>query len=330
MVAVSGQHTAGSKGDIFTPVDLSGVAGQNDGDASVQEAMSSEVDKRMHKALDDLKVKYGDGDESVETSEHGPTGTAYRKRENEEAVQRRGEAREKAAQRDARKKDVRRQANERKLDEEGLGCSDEDSDNEGGVVDDELEDLRASRVAQLKAMHSQRLDDLAHGHGRYAEISQDEFLTDVLRSKFAAVHFYHDGFEKCKVMHHHLNIVAQKHISAKFMKLNAERAPFFVEKLSVQVLPTVIIFKDGKACARLVGYDGLTEGLEKGKEDEWKTERLQAWLAKTGIIEFEEQATEQEITQHTLAGMRAAAMRGLADNQDFADDDDLFDSDGES
>lgn len=41
--------------------------------------------------------------------------------------------------------------------------------------------------------------------------------------------------------------------------MNAEKAPFFVEKLVIRVLPTVVCFKDGVAFpSRVVGFDGLT------------------------------------------------------------------------
>lgn len=32
-------------------------------------------------------------------------------------------------------------------------------------------------------------------------------------------------------MHHHLQILAQRHIEAKFVKINAEKALFFVDKV---------------------------------------------------------------------------------------------------
>ena len=41
------------------------------------------------------------------------------------------------------------------------------------------------------------------------------------------------------------------------------------------VLPTVVVFTDGVATARLVGFDGLTDGLAPGHEHEFRTEALQ-------------------------------------------------------
>ena len=73
----SGQHICGSKADIFTPVNPMGGTGTEE-DASIQEAMSAEVDKRMNNALNDLREKYADKDaDNCESSVHGPSGAAY-------------------------------------------------------------------------------------------------------------------------------------------------------------------------------------------------------------------------------------------------------------
>jgi hypothetical protein len=42
------------------------------------------------------------------------------------------------------------------------------------------------------------------------------------------VHFYHKDFERCKIVDHHLREIAKAHIEAKFLYLNAEKAPFFI------------------------------------------------------------------------------------------------------
>lgn len=54
-------------------------------------------------------------------------------------------------------------------------------------------------------------------------------------------------------MDKHLKSLAQKHVETKFVKINAEKTPFFVEKLSIRVLPSVVIFADGKSIDTLVG-----------------------------------------------------------------------------
>jgi thioredoxin-like negative regulator of GroEL len=39
------------------------------------------------------------------------------------------------------------------------------------------------------------------------------------------------------------------------MKINAEKCPFFVEKLKIKVLPTIIYFIDGKSVHTVTGFD---------------------------------------------------------------------------
>jgi len=48
-------------------------------------------------------------------------------------------------------------------------------------------------------------------------------------------------------------------METKFIKLNAEKAPFFVSKLSIRTLPTLIRFTDGVAdhTKRITGFEGL-------------------------------------------------------------------------
>jgi thioredoxin-like negative regulator of GroEL len=50
--------------------------------------------------------------------------------------------------------------------------------------------------------------------------------------------------------------------------LNAEKSPFFVQKLAVKMLPSVICFIDGVAVDRVVGFSEL------GNTDEFKTIEL--------------------------------------------------------
>ena len=54
-------------------------------------------------------------------------------------------------------------------------------------------------------------------------------------------------------MDKHLKILAEKHVETKFVKINAEKTPFFVDKLSIRVLPSVVVFADGKSVDTLVG-----------------------------------------------------------------------------
>ena len=98
------------------------------------------------------------------------------------------------------------------------------------------------------------------------------------------MHFFHSEFERCKVMDHHLKIIAPLHISCKFLRIDAEKAPFFITKLKVQTLPTLIVLKDGKVVDRLTGFEGLA--LDPAEPDKWHTGRLRQWIATTGAIKY--------------------------------------------
>ena len=59
--------------------------------------------------------------------------------------------------------------------------------------------------------------------------------------------------------------IVKKHTEALICKIDAEKCPFFVTKLQVQMLPTIISFIDGVAVDRIIGFEEL------GGVDEFKT-----------------------------------------------------------
>jgi len=123
--------------------------------------------------------------------------------------------------------------------------------------DDDLEALRARRRQQMKDKQEKRLKYQALGHGEFDEIQEEAFLKTVTASERCVVHFYHKDFEKCKVMDMHLRKCARKFFGTKFVKLDAEKAPFFVDKLKIKTLPCAVVFVDGVAVGRQVGFEGL-------------------------------------------------------------------------
>jgi hypothetical protein len=138
--------------------------------------------------------------------------------------------------------------------------------------DDSLEAMRARRRQQMKEAHEKKLKYQGLGHGSYDEIEEEVFLKTVTSSQRAVVHFYHNNFEKCKIMDMHLRKCARKFLGTRFVKLDAEKAPFFVEKLQIKTLPCAVVFNDGVAKGRQVGFDGLGG-------DEFETVHL-AWRIK--------------------------------------------------
>ena len=141
----SGQHITGSKADIFTPVNPLGGAA-TDEDKSIQEAMTEEVDKRMRNAVEDLREKYATGGSNVETSEHGPSGAAYRQKQQAIDNAKAKKRAERYLKEQERAEQVRRQAAEQIIEEEGVGESSDDDEYLDGLEDDGdiLQNLRTS------------------------------------------------------------------------------------------------------------------------------------------------------------------------------------------
>merc|ERR1712070_479567 len=121
----------------------------------------------------------------------------------------------------------------------------DDLDDDDLLNDPDLAAMQAKRLEAMKMRHMQEKMNHAQGHGEYREIVEEEFLKEVCGSEHVVVHFYHVEFIRCKVMDQHLAKIAHDHMECKFLKINADKAPFFVNKIGVQVLPTVVVFKDG-------------------------------------------------------------------------------------
>lgn len=179
-----------------------------------------QVRSRLLKAAGEIGEKYESGNGGQDSSIDDPTGAAYKEKQ-------------------AAEKALRKQQRERQAAVEAASAP-KSSGGEGGLEegDDEDEDydlrqLREQRLKQIKDSHQQRLDNLGKGHGQYREISQDEFLNEVTSSLRVVCHFYHGDFPRCKIIDHHIQRLVARHVETKFIKINAEKAPFFAEKVCV-------------------------------------------------------------------------------------------------
>lgn len=144
--------------------------------------------------------------------------------------------------------------------------------------DPELEKLHAERIASLKREAEKREVLKRQGHGEYREITEGDFLGEVTGSEKVICHFYHREFYRCKIMDKHLKALAPVYVGTKFVKLDAENAPFFVAKLAIKTLPCVILFKKGIAVDRLIGFQDL------GSKDDFSTRALENILKMKDII----------------------------------------------
>lgn len=176
-----------------------------------------QVRSRLQKAATQIGEKYESGNAPVETSVDGPTGALYREKE----------AKDKEARKLAKKE--RQAAEAAAADEEELSRKLQGDEEED--ADYELRMLRDARLKEMKQAHKEKADNIGKGHGQYREITQDEFLGEVTGSARVVCHFYHNDFPRCKIMDHHIQRLVGRHVETKFIKINAEKAPFFVEKV---------------------------------------------------------------------------------------------------
>ncbi|CAN0408120.1 unnamed protein product [Ectocarpus sp. 8 AP-2014] len=177
----------------------------------------------------------------------------------------------------------------------------------------------------MKRVHEARAENIAKGHGQYREIVQDEFLPEVTSSEKVVVHFYHKDFQRCKVMDMRLGELAPRHLETKFLRIDAEKAPFFVQKLQargsgVKILPTVICFIDGVAVHNIIGFDGLTAGLPPDKLDEWPLSNLARELALAKAIIYSQRDAPEGTGPREQGGYTGAIRAGLNDGE-FSDED---------
>lgn len=149
------------------------------------------------------------------------------------------------------------------------------------LTSDDLDSLREKRLAEMKKMQEQKQEWLSQGHGQYEEIAEEkEFFNVCKKNKFVVCHFYRDSTLRCKIVDKHLAILAPSHLETKFVKINAEKCPFLVERLRIKVMPTVCLAKEGKTIDYIVGFDDL------GKTDEFPTEILEWRIARAGVINY--------------------------------------------
>lgn len=268
----------------------------------------------MAKATQEIGEKYAAGKGGQDVSETGPTGTAYKAKNDAEIKEKR------LAKIEKQKLEASTGVKEKELTEEDL-----DSENEEDDADHALRRIRDQRLKEIKRQQQKKLEDIGKGHGQYRQIVQDEFIKEMTSSDRVICHFYHRDFPKCEVMHHHLQKLAQRHIEAKFVQIDAEKAMFFVQKLSIRSIPTVVLFYDGIANDKIIGFEGLADDQPEGKVDEWPTIRLARLLASKGAINKANIVDDDEIEADAKAKMEHMRKNAFVMATGELSDDDLFD-----
>ena len=176
-------------------------------------------------------------------------------------------------------------------------------------IDSEEERIMRQEMEKMKKTAENKREEMAKKikndkYGNYTEIIETEFLDTMLKNEKVVCHFYHKDFERCKIIDKHLQIIAQNHKETLFVKINAEKTPFFTAKLNIRVLPTIILFVKGKSVHRFIGFQDF------GMNDDFPTINLSRQLVLFKMIEPKTKAEKGEVS----------IKRGKKDDSDDEDD----------
>ncbi|XP_033115608.1 phosducin-like protein 3 [Anneissia japonica] len=170
--------------------------------------------------------------------------------------------------------------------------------------------IREARLSELKDQMQQFQNLKEKDYGKYSEILKEKDILEVTTNeRHVILHFYHQDFRRCAIVDKHLQSLSQKHFQTKFCKVDAEKALFFVKKLKVQVLPTVICFRDGIVIDRLIGFEEL------GNTDSFSTEQFERRLAKSGVIQLGDVQPEENKSIFGFA--RRSKTEDSSDEEDY-------------
>lgn len=149
------------------------------------------------------------------------------------------------------------------------------------VDDEDLDRLRKERIDSMKKHASKRQELQAKGHGEYQEIfGEKEFFEACKASENVAIHFFRSTTWRCQIVDKHFQELCRRHIECRFIKINAEKAPFLCERLRVVMLPTIVLVKNGQTSHSFIGFD------EFGDEDDFETELMEEKMAQWQVIKL--------------------------------------------
>jgi thiol-disulfide isomerase/thioredoxin len=133
--------------------------------------------------------------------------------------------------------------------------------------EEDFEQLRRQRLAELKKQQAERSSWIENGHGKMNDLPDERAFFDSCKtSKRVVALFYTPTNQYCKTLEEHLTKLAQKHIETKFVKINAEKSQFLAERLRIWMIPTIVLIKDQKTEYSIVGMDELKKGNYETKD----------------------------------------------------------------
>mmetsp|Transcript_12032 Transcript_12032/g.33838 ORF Transcript_12032/g.33838 Transcript_12032/m.33838 type:complete len:219 (+) Transcript_12032:234-890(+) len=181
--------------------------------------------------------------------------------------------------------------------------------------EDDLEAIRRKRIDDMKRMQAKKQQWIANGHGEYREIlGEKEFFKEMKGVERMVCHFYRDNWP-CKVMDKHLQTLAKGHVETKFVKINAEKSPFLVEKLKIFMLPTLALVKKEKVEEYIVGFDPF------GGTDDFPTSLVAQHLEAYGLLYPDETRPPPSAAATKQASIRKGGPQRTESDEDSDFDD---------
>jgi thioredoxin-like negative regulator of GroEL len=109
-------------------------------------------------------------------------------------------------------------------------------------------------------------------------------------------------------------------LETRFTKINAEKAPFLVERLGILLMPTIVLIKDGKTEHSILGFD------EFGGVDDFSTEDMAYVLSTHGVLNFEIDKSETiRENMSRKSGVNAIGVSCIRSSDYYSLDDDVED-----
>lgn len=133
------------------------------------------------------------------------------------------------------------------------------------------------------------------------------------------VHFYRSVTPRCQIVDAHFEKLCQTHVESRFVKIDAEKHPYLVEKLGIILMPTIVLIKDGKTEHAIHGFD------EFGGTDDFTTSDMAYILATHKLLNYETDRSEDIANRATKAGLNSVRLATIrSGDYDHQSDDDLF------
>lgn len=140
---------------------------------------------------------------------------------------------------------------------------DDEMSKMNNLDEDDYSKIRSNRIAEMKRKAEEQQGNVHNGHGKLTKINdQQEFFAQAKKSNRMIAVFTRNSNKYGKAMLEHAELLAGKHLEAKFIWVDAENAPFLTDRLNIYMLPTIVCIKDNKVHRQ---HNGLNEIDGTGK-----------------------------------------------------------------